>query len=67
MLKLNFQLYCFPIADVCLFVFGHFERDAWRAGQVRNSGLTKGEDAGFIDKAEWKRKKKRRKSNRNMD
>lgn len=33
----------------------HFERDAWRAGQVRNSWLCKPdrEAAGFHDAAEW--------------
>lgn len=36
----------------------HFERDSWRAGQVRNSGQFKGEKAGFLDKAEWEEVKK---------
>lgn len=32
----------------------HYEQDAWRAGQVRNSGLFNNADSvGFIDKAEW--------------
>jgi hypothetical protein len=32
----------------------HFERDAWRAGQVRNSWVTKDrESAGFFDAAAW--------------
>lgn len=37
----------------------HFERDSWRAGQVRNSGLFKGDDAGFIDKADWEEVKRK--------
>ncbi|WP_026827601.1 TIR domain-containing protein [Exiguobacterium artemiae] len=36
----------------------HFERDAWRAGQVRNSGLLMGDKAGFIDKAQWEEVKR---------
>lgn len=32
----------------------HFERDVWRAGQVRNSWVTKDrESAGFFDAAAW--------------
>jgi hypothetical protein len=32
----------------------HFERDIWRAGQVRNSWVTQDRiDAGFWDKAKW--------------
>ena len=32
----------------------YYERDAWRAGQVRNSWVTKDrEAAGFWDKAKW--------------
>jgi hypothetical protein len=30
----------------------HFERDSWRAGQVRNSNLTQPIN-GYIDKAKW--------------
>ncbi|WP_214779311.1 TIR domain-containing protein [Exiguobacterium sp. s22] len=36
----------------------HFEKDSWRAGQIRNSGLFLGENAGFIDKAHWETVKK---------
>ena len=32
----------------------HYERDAWRAGQVRNSNLlSKDDQRGFIDSVEW--------------
>jgi hypothetical protein len=38
----------------------HYERDGWRAGQVRNSWVTKDrEDAGFWDKAQWEEVKKK--------
>jgi hypothetical protein len=38
----------------------HFERDNWRAGQVRNSWVTKDrEDAGFWDSAAWEEVKKK--------
>ncbi|MEK6858957.1 MAG: TIR domain-containing protein [Nanoarchaeota archaeon] len=38
----------------------HYERDSWRAGQVRNSGVTKGmEHAGFIDSVSWEEVKKK--------
>src|SRR6266478_3571158 len=38
----------------------HFERDNWRAGQVRNSWVTKDrEDAGFWDAAAWEEVKKK--------
>jgi hypothetical protein len=38
----------------------HYERDAWRAGQVRNSWVTKDrESAGFWDAAAWKEVKKK--------
>jgi hypothetical protein len=39
----------------------HFERDAWRAGQVRNCWVTKPdrESAGFWDAAAWEEVKKR--------
>lgn len=40
-----------------VFFSFHFGRDAWRAGQVRNSGMFTREDAGFIDKAEWEKVK----------
>ncbi len=38
-----------------VFFSFHYERDNWRAGQVRNSGITKSdvESAGFIDAVEW--------------
>ncbi|MFL0270085.1 TIR domain-containing protein [Candidatus Clostridium radicumherbarum] len=35
----------------------HFGRDAWRAGQIRNSGMLIGEKSGFLDKAEWEKVK----------
>jgi len=41
-----------------VFFSFHFERDAWRAGQVRNSGVTR-DDAGFTDAASWEEVKKR--------
>jgi len=38
----------------------HYERDVWRAGQVRNSWVTKDrEAAGFWDKAKWEEVKKK--------
>jgi len=37
----------------------HFGRDAWRAGQIRNSGMFLGERAGFLDKAQWEKVKLR--------
>jgi len=37
-----------------VFFSFHYERDIWRASQVRNSWVTKDrEDAGFIDAASW--------------
>jgi len=37
-----------------IFFSFHHERDAWRAGQVRNSGVIATEDErGFIDAADW--------------
>lgn len=37
-----------------LFFSFHYERDAWRAGQVRNSDLIPNEDElGFVDAVEW--------------
>ena len=37
----------------------HHQHDAWRAGQVRNSWVTKDRNAaGFWDKAEWEEVKK---------
>ncbi|KJS18753.1 MAG: hypothetical protein VR72_21280 [Clostridiaceae bacterium BRH_c20a] len=41
-----------------VFFSFHFERDSWRAGQVRNSGVTK-ENSGFIDAAAWEEVKKK--------
>lgn len=43
-----------------VFFSFHYERDAWRAGQIRNSWVTKEyrEDAGFIDSAEWEKVKR---------
>jgi hypothetical protein len=41
----------------------HYERDVWRAGQVRNSWVTKDrESAGFWDKADWEAVRKKGKS-----
>jgi hypothetical protein len=38
----------------------HHQHDAWRAGQVRNSWVTKDRNAaGFWDKAEWEEVKKK--------
>lgn len=43
-----------------IFFSFHYERDAWRAGQVRNSNVVSAEDrAGFIDAAEWESIKKK--------
>jgi hypothetical protein len=43
-----------------VFFAFHYERDIWRAGQVRNSWVTKPdrEDAGFWDAADWEKIKK---------
>lgn len=42
-----------------IFFSFHYERDAWRAGQVRNSNVVSAEDrTGFIDSAEWESIKK---------
>jgi len=41
-----------------VFFSFHFERDSWRAGQVRNSGVTK-DNSGFIDAAAWEAVKKK--------
>jgi hypothetical protein len=35
-----------------------FDRDAWRAGQVRNSGVTR-DNAGFLDAVDWEAVKKK--------
>jgi len=37
-----------------VFFSFHYERDSWRAGIVRNSGITKNV-AGFIDSADWEK------------
>jgi len=38
----------------------HHGRDAWRAGQVRNSSVTKSKNKrGYLDKAEWEEVKKK--------
>jgi len=43
-----------------VFFSFHFERDAWRAGVVRNSGAFKDiDDAGYWDAAEWEALKKK--------
>ncbi len=43
-----------------VFFSFHYERDVWRAGQVRNSWVTKDrEDAGFWDSASWEEVKKK--------
>lgn len=44
-----------------VFFSFHYERDIWRASQVRNSWVTKPdrEDAGFWDAAAWEEVKKR--------
>lgn len=41
-----------------VFFSFHFERDAWRAGQVRNSGITQ-ETSGFTDAVVWEEVKKK--------
>lgn len=43
-----------------VFFSFHFERDAWRAGQVRNSGAFKDiDEAGYWDAAKWEEAKKK--------
>lgn len=44
-----------------VFFSFHYERDVWRAGQIRNSWVTKPdrEDAGFWDAASWEEVKKK--------
>jgi hypothetical protein len=43
-----------------VFFAFHYERDIWRAGQVRNSWVTQDrEAAGFWDAASWEEVKKR--------
>lgn len=42
-----------------IFFSFHYERDAWRAGQVRNCNVVSSEDQyGFIDAADWESIKK---------
>ena len=41
-----------------VFFSFHYERDAWRAGIVRNSGITKN-TSGFIDSVDWESIQKR--------
>jgi hypothetical protein len=43
-----------------IFFSFHFERDAWRASQVRNCNVVSSEDQyGFIDAADWESIKKK--------
>jgi len=44
-----------------VFFSFHYERDVWRAGQIRNSWVTKPdrETAGFWDSASWEEVKKK--------
>lgn len=43
-----------------IFFSFHYERDSWRAGQVRNSDLLPNEDEhGFIDAAAWEEIKRK--------
>lgn len=44
-----------------VFFSFHYERDVWRAGQIRNSWVTKPdrESAGFWDAAKWEEVKKK--------
>lgn len=43
-----------------IFFSFHYERDAWRAGQVRNSNVVSSEDQyGFVDAADWESIKKK--------
>src|SRR3989338_1966278 len=44
-----------------VFFSFHYERDVWRAGQIRNSWVTKSdrETAGFWDSASWEEVKKK--------
>jgi hypothetical protein len=41
-----------------VFFSFHFERDVWRANQVRNSWVTKGDTAGYVDAATFEEVKK---------
>jgi len=43
-----------------IFFSFHYERDAWRGGQVRNSNVVSSDDRyGFIDAADWEAIKKK--------
>lgn len=42
-----------------VFFSFHFERDAWRASQVRNSNVTKDNNAGYLDSVSWEEVKKK--------
>lgn len=43
-----------------IFFSFHYERDSWRAGQVRNCNVVSSEDEyGFVDAAEWESIKKK--------
>jgi hypothetical protein len=43
-----------------IFFSFHYERDAWRAGQVRNCNVVSSEDQfGFVDAADWESIKKK--------
>lgn len=42
-----------------VFFSFHFERDAWRASQIRNSNVTKDDNAGYLDAASWEEVKKK--------
>ena len=43
-----------------IFFSFHYERDAWRAGQVRNSNVIASEDEhGFIDAVDWEEIKRK--------
>ena len=41
-----------------VFFSFHYERDVWRASQIRSSGVTQ-DDAGFVDAADWEEVQKR--------
>ena len=42
-----------------VFFSFHFDRDAWRASQIRNSNVTKDDNAGYLDAASWEEVKKK--------
>ena len=41
-----------------VFFSFHFEQDAWRASQVRNSNVTKDDNAGYLDAVSWEKVEK---------